>query len=148
MSHHVIELEDVRYTYPDGTQALDGISFRIVHGESVGLVGANGAGKQTKVEVPPGNAGHGGECLPVEGVLQNRRLAFGCPGPHPMRSLAQPAFVDEDDRPSLCLRFFLMAGQMCFFQARTACSLRSRARPTGRWQLQPNPTRIFQTWPG
>lgn len=47
MSHHIIELEDVRYTYPDGTRALDGISFRIVHGESVGIVGANGAGKST-----------------------------------------------------------------------------------------------------
>jgi len=47
MSHHIIELQDVHYTYPDGTRALDGISFRIVHGESVGIVGANGAGKST-----------------------------------------------------------------------------------------------------
>ena len=47
MSHHIIEVSDLHYTYPDGTAALRGISFRIVHGETVGLVGANGAGKST-----------------------------------------------------------------------------------------------------
>jgi len=47
MSHHIIEIKDLKYTYPDGTPALAGISFRITHGESVGVVGANGAGKST-----------------------------------------------------------------------------------------------------
>ncbi|MDH5297579.1 MAG: energy-coupling factor ABC transporter ATP-binding protein [Desulfobulbaceae bacterium] len=47
MSHHIIELEDLSYRYPDGTGALRSVGFRITHGESVALVGANGAGKST-----------------------------------------------------------------------------------------------------
>ncbi|MBF0119214.1 MAG: ABC transporter ATP-binding protein [Desulfobacterales bacterium] len=47
MSHHIIEVNDLHYTYPDGTSALSGISFRITHGESVAIVGANAAGKST-----------------------------------------------------------------------------------------------------
>lgn len=47
MSHHIVEVQDLSHTYGDGTQAVNGISFRIHHGESVAVVGANGAGKST-----------------------------------------------------------------------------------------------------
>jgi cobalt/nickel transport system ATP-binding protein len=42
-----IEIEDVHYAYPDGTQALNGISLCVRTGERVGLIGANGSGKST-----------------------------------------------------------------------------------------------------
>jgi cobalt/nickel transport system ATP-binding protein len=47
MSHHTIAMQDVRYDYPDHTQALQGVSFLVTHGESVALIGGNGAGKST-----------------------------------------------------------------------------------------------------
>jgi len=47
VSHHRIAIENLGFTYPDGTVALTGVSLEVVHGESVALVGANGAGKST-----------------------------------------------------------------------------------------------------
>jgi cobalt/nickel transport system ATP-binding protein len=42
-----IEIDDLTYTYPDGSPALQGVSLHIEEGETVGLVGPNGAGKST-----------------------------------------------------------------------------------------------------
>ena len=47
MSHHIVEFKNVFFQYPDGTDALRDISFRITHGEAVGIIGANGSGKST-----------------------------------------------------------------------------------------------------
>lgn len=47
MSHHYIQFNNVSFTYPDGTKALDDVSFRVTHGEKVALLGLNGCGKST-----------------------------------------------------------------------------------------------------
>jgi cobalt/nickel transport system ATP-binding protein len=44
-----ITLQNVHYTYPDKTVAIEGISFDIKKGEKVALIGPNGAGKSTLI---------------------------------------------------------------------------------------------------
>ncbi|MCE3230179.1 MAG: ABC-type multidrug transport system, ATPase and permease component [Alphaproteobacteria bacterium] len=48
-----IEFQDVRFSYPDGKMALDGINLRIKKAQSIALVGASGAGKSTIINLIP-----------------------------------------------------------------------------------------------
>lgn len=47
----IIKTEDVYFSYPDGTNALEEINFSVKKGEFVGILGANGSGKTTLVRV-------------------------------------------------------------------------------------------------
>lgn len=49
-----LEARHVRFTYPDGTLALDGVNFRVPHGEFVAMLASNGSGKTTLIRVCTG----------------------------------------------------------------------------------------------
>lgn len=75
MSHHFLEVTDLRYSYPDGTEALKGVSFRLEHGEAVGLVGANGAGKSTLLLAISGLIFPGSGEVNIGGTVLSRKTA-------------------------------------------------------------------------
>ena len=51
MNHSIVKMQDVRYEYPDHTPALQGVSFSLMPGEAVALIGGNGAGKSTMLSL-------------------------------------------------------------------------------------------------
>jgi hypothetical protein len=94
---------------------------------------ADGSRKQPKVEVPPRYPRHRRQHLPVEVILQHRRLSTRRPSAAAVRALTQSAFADEDDRPAFFLGLF-NSGQRFWFHIRIFSSSRSSSRPVGRRQ--------------
>jgi cobalt/nickel transport system ATP-binding protein len=92
MSHHIIEFKDVFFHYPDGTEALKGVTFRITHGESVGIVGANGSGKSTLIQ-------HMNGCLlPTKGTVTIGDLALTAKTRKEIRKKVGIIFQNPDDQ--------------------------------------------------
>ncbi|RDG35611.1 ABC transporter ATP-binding protein [Streptomyces corynorhini] len=63
----VIDVEELRRTYVGGYTAVDGISFSVARGELFALLGTNGAGKTSTVEVLEGLARPDGGTVRVLG---------------------------------------------------------------------------------
>lgn len=47
----VIEIEAMRFCYREGRYVLDGVDLSVAKGESVGIIGGNGAGKSTFLKI-------------------------------------------------------------------------------------------------
>jgi cobalt/nickel transport system ATP-binding protein len=47
MSENILEVQNLCYSYPDGTPALKGVNICIKKGQTTAIIGGNGAGKST-----------------------------------------------------------------------------------------------------
>jgi hypothetical protein len=112
------------------------------------LFGPDGLLEDLEIKIPDGEASDNGESLPVEVELKDRRLSAWRPRAPPVGTLAEAAFVYEDNRPAFLLSFFLISGQRWHFHSSIAVWFRSRARPTGCCTLQFSCPRMRQTCPG
>lgn len=92
MSHHYLELRNVGFLYPSGTRALSGISFRIHHGQRVALVGANGAGKSSLLQLLCGLL------LPTEGEIIVGGVKVGKRSLRRIRQTVGIVFQNPDDQ--------------------------------------------------
>jgi cobalt/nickel transport system ATP-binding protein len=92
MSHHIVDFKGVCFQYPDGTKALNGVSFRITHGEAVGIVGANGAGKSTIL------MHMNGHLLPTAGTVTIGDLELGKQTRQEVRRKVGIIFQNPDDQ--------------------------------------------------
>ena len=103
----MLEVDGLRYRYPDGHEALSGVSLSVNDGEKVALAGANGSGKSTLL-------------LQIAGALevQEGRISFrGREGSEVLRQNTGLTFQNADDEllmPSVLedVAFSLVAGGM------------------------------------
>jgi cobalt/nickel transport system ATP-binding protein len=95
-----IQIENLSYSYPDGTAALHNVTLDIEHGRRVALIGPNGAGKSTLLLAMVGFVGGTGKIIIdgleiAKGNLKQVRSRVGCCFENPEDQLFMPTLFDD-----------------------------------------------------
>lgn len=88
----LIRLDDVGFTYPDGTPALVNIDFNVFAGERVAVLGANGAGKSTLFQL------FNGLLQPTAGRVLVKNMPVEKNTYKTVRRIVGMVFQDPDDQ--------------------------------------------------
>ena len=90
----VIQLKNVEYVYPDGTNALTGVNLTIGKGEIVAVMGENGSGKSTLFKILNGTL------KPTKGsvLIDGKPVEYNKKGLLEVRKKVGFVFQDADDQ--------------------------------------------------
>lgn len=88
----MMEIKDLTLVYPDGTRAVSDLNLKLEDGESVALVGANGAGKTTMLLSLVGIIQPASGAITVDGVTLSRNTV------EQIRTLVGLVFQNPDDQ--------------------------------------------------
>lgn len=92
MEEYAIEMEGVKYVYPDGHIALENVNLRVMRGERVAVLGPNGAGKSTLLMLT------NGLFTPSEGRIRVLGMPLDENNLYKVRMKVGLAFQDPDDQ--------------------------------------------------
>jgi len=98
MGDVIVDVQNLSFSYPDGTKALKNISFKVTKGQIIAVLGANGAGKTTLCQHLTG-------IIPniYQGTTEGRAIVAGMNVyDHPVYELAQKiSLVTQDPEGQL-----------------------------------------------
>lgn len=89
---HSVKVEGLRFSYPDGTEALRGVDLSVKRGERLALLGPNGAGKSTLM------LHLNGIHEPGEGSVEVAGMEVGGGGKRELRQKVGLLFQNPDDQ--------------------------------------------------
>jgi len=90
----ILETTDLKYSYPDGTLAIEGVSVSIEKGKKIAFVGPNGSGKSTLFLLLNGTL------EPQEGkiIFHGKPLLYDTPSLRDIRKSIGIVFQNSDDQ--------------------------------------------------